>query len=82
MTSPSHGQSGLMTTEERLVYMVNQIARNCAAMGPEHAADTVEDHIRLYWDPLMRQKLVEQASLHPEDFSPIAAIVAERISGT
>ena len=46
-----------MGTEERLVYMANQIARNFAVMG-EGAAAATADHIAKFWDPRMRARIL------------------------
>ncbi|HET6523130.1 formate dehydrogenase subunit delta [Sphingopyxis sp.] len=68
-----------MSTGDRLIYMANQIARNFEAEGRERAAKMVEDHIRLYWDPHMRARIVILASAAPGDLSPVAAAAVERI---
>jgi formate dehydrogenase subunit delta len=47
----------MMGTEERLVYMANQIARNFAVMGAGAAAATA-DHIARFWDPRMRARIL------------------------
>lgn len=62
-----------MSTEDRLIYMANQIARNLASQGPEQAAAMMRDHLCDFWDPAMRQRIVALASARPEAFSPIAA---------
>ncbi len=49
----------MMGTEERLVYMANQIARNFAA-GDDAIAATA-DHIARFWDPRMRGRILAGA---------------------
>lgn len=73
-----HG--GLMSTQERLIYMANQIARNLAAEGPERAATMTAEHIRHYWDPAMRSQIVTLREDRPGTFSPIAAAAVARIA--
>ena len=68
-----HHEEGVMSTGDRLIYMANQIARNCAAEGDDRGALTVRDHIRLFWDPAMRARIIALAQEKPEAFSPIAA---------
>lgn len=46
-----------MTSEEKLVYMANQIARNIALIGDGTAAEAVADHIDHFWDPRMKQMI-------------------------
>jgi len=72
--------AGVMSTQDRLIYMVNQIARNLAAEGPERAVDMVVDHIRSFWDPLMRQRIVALAHERAAEFSPIAAAAVARLA--
>lgn len=72
-------ERGVMSTGERLAYMANQIARNLAATGGDQAADMVADHIRSFWDPAMRARIVAIASEHPDALTPIAAAAVERI---
>ena len=47
----------MMSTEEKLVYMANQIAREFAAMG-EGAAEATADHIAKFWEPRMRAHIL------------------------
>ena len=48
-----------MTTDEKLVYMANQIARNFARMGGPKAAAATADHLARYWDPGMRTRIFQ-----------------------
>lgn len=41
-------------TEQKLVYMANQIATFFEAIPPEEAAAGVADHINKFWEPRMR----------------------------
>lgn len=40
-------------TEEKLIYMANQIARNFAVRGDDAAVAATAEHIKLFWDPRM-----------------------------
>jgi formate dehydrogenase subunit delta len=46
----------MMSTDQRLAYMADQIARNFAAMGHDHAVAATADHIAKFWDPGMKQR--------------------------
>lgn len=46
----------MMSTDERLAYMADQIARNSAALGRERAIAATADHIASFWDPRMKQR--------------------------
>ena len=73
-------EDGVMSTQDRLIYMANQIARNLAAEGPERAAAMVAEHIRAFWDPAMRQDIVALAEARPGALTPIAADAIGRIA--
>jgi len=59
-----------MHTDEKLIYMANQIASFFAAQGEAKAVPAVADHIRKFWDPEMRRKFLAlvdkpETILHP-----------------
>jgi len=47
----------MMSNQERLVYMANQIARNFEAIGHDAAAAATADHIASFWDPRMKDQI-------------------------
>ena len=59
---------------ERLIYMVNQIARNLAAQGEEDAALQTAQHIEDYWNSRMRTALLAATPAH---LDPIAIKAVE-----
>jgi formate dehydrogenase subunit delta len=44
----------MMTGDERLAYMADQIFRNLAAGGLAAATAATADHIAAFWDPRMK----------------------------
>ena len=42
-----------------LTYMANQIARNFAAQGDEVAAAATAQHLKLFWDPRMKEAILD-----------------------
>ncbi|MPT49352.1 MAG: formate dehydrogenase [Sphingobium sp.] len=68
-----------MSTGDRLIYMANQIAKNLAARGDEEAIGITADHIKAYWDPLMRSRVADLLAQRSDEFSPIAAEAVRRI---
>lgn len=44
--------------EQKLVYMANQIATFFASEPDEAATVAIENHIRKFWDPRMRSKII------------------------
>ena len=65
--------SPMMSNQDRLIYMANQIARNFATMDPARAADAVADHIASFWDPRMRAQIFELQEKGDERVGPVAA---------
>ncbi|WP_447763238.1 formate dehydrogenase subunit delta [Sphingopyxis panaciterrae] len=75
-------EGGVMSTEDRLIYMANQIARNLASEGADRSVEMVADHIRQFWDPSMRRRIVQLAGDRPDTLSPIAAAAIGRIAAS
>lgn len=68
---------------EQLVKMADQITRNLAAEGDEeHVAQKAAEHIRKFWTPAMRGKLVEHSRLAGASLPrPVAATAARLVDG-
>ena len=60
----------MMSPDDRLVYMANQIALNLAAQGHDVAVAMLADHIVSFWDPRMQARIL---ALDGKALSPIAA---------
>ena len=45
------------STEDRLVYMANQIGKFFESQGHDQEVVGVADHIRKFWDPRMRKAI-------------------------
>lgn len=58
---------------EHLSQMVNDIAGYFAA-EPDHAAgvNSVADHLRKFWDPVMRKQIIEHLHAGGEGLEPMA----------
>lgn len=68
-----------MTTDDKLVYMVNQIARNFAAMGQQEAMTATADHLLAFWEPRMKSRIRALAVERPDALTPIAAAAVARL---
>ena len=66
-------------TDTRLIYMVNQIARNFEAIGHDHAISATLDHIIAYWDPRMKARIIVLAGERPDALTRIGAAAIERL---
>lgn len=51
---------GMMSNRDRLVYMVNQIARNFEALGSDVAVAATGDHLLQFWDPHMKRQIIDR----------------------
>ncbi|MBB6307685.1 formate dehydrogenase subunit delta [Xanthobacter tagetidis] len=60
------------STEDKLVYMANQIATAFAQLKHEEAVVQTRTHIAKFWDPRMRAKIAERVAHGGEGLSPIA----------
>lgn len=70
-------EPSMMSNQDRLVYMANQIARNLATLGGDKAAAAVADHIARFWDPRMRAQLF---ALHAKGAAALIPIADRAIT--
>lgn len=68
-----------MTTDDKLVYMVNQIARNLTAMGQEEAIAATADHLLAFWEPRMKARIRALADERSGALDPVAAAAVARL---
>lgn len=59
-----------MSPDEKLIYMANQIAAFFAAQGRDKAIAGVADHLKRYWEPHMRERLLQLAPVHGAELNP------------
>ena len=71
--------TGMMSTTDRLVHMANQIARAFEIDGAEAATEATCKHVRRYWDPLMRERVIACLDTHAAAFSGIARGAVEQL---
>jgi formate dehydrogenase subunit delta len=74
-------------TEDRLVYMANQIGKFFQSQGHDQAVAGVADHIRKFWDPRMRKAIFAHldaggAGLDPNVLEAIASLKAKASAQT
>lgn len=60
-----------MTTDEKLIYMANQIATFFQSQPQGVAAEGVARHINEFWDPRMRRRFLEMAETETDALSPL-----------
>lgn len=66
-------------TEQKLVYMANQIATFFEAMPPDEAATGVADHLNKFWEPRMRRQLFEIIDRGGDGLKPLVLEAAAHI---
>ena len=66
---------------EKLVRMANQIAANLD-YGPDkdHVVAGVADHLKRFWTPGMRAKIIEHHARGPGDLSELASRAVEKLA--
>jgi len=67
-------------TDARLIYMANQIGRNFAAIGHDHAVAATADHFVRYWDPRMKGRIAELVADGSGRLEPIAAAAVAQLA--
>jgi len=65
-------------TLDRLVYTVNQIARNLAREHDPEAA--VADHVAKFWDPRMRTLMFDHLAAGGKGLDPLAKASLRRLA--
>ena len=58
------------------IRMINSIAAHFGYLPAEQAATAVADHIRKFWDPRMKQRLLLLAASDTRDLDPVAVAAA------
>jgi formate dehydrogenase subunit delta len=63
----------------KLVYMVNQIARAFAAEGEDRAVAATAEHLKLFWDPRMRREILAHLAAGGDGLEPVSRAALERL---
>jgi formate dehydrogenase subunit delta len=58
------------TTNDRLVYMANQIGKFFESQGHDKAVPGIAEHIRKFWDPRMRKMIFAHLDAGGADLAP------------
>lgn len=61
-----------MNTDEKLIYMANQIADFFAAQGEARAVPGIAEHIQKFWTPQMRKDILALAAKNDSGLKPYA----------
>jgi formate dehydrogenase subunit delta len=58
------------------IRMINSIAAHFGYLRAEHAAAAVADHIKRFWDPRMKRRLLLLVASDTRDLDPVALSAA------
>jgi formate dehydrogenase subunit delta len=58
------------------IRMINSIAAHFGYLRAEQAATAVADHVKRFWDPRMKQRLLLFAASDTKDLDPVAVAAA------
>ena len=67
---------------DKLVLMVNQIAKNVAIHGEEKAVAAIARHVKMFWEPRMRQGIDAHVKAGGEGLMPTALKALQGLSTT
>ncbi len=65
--------------DDKLIYMANQICTFFKSQGESTAAASTQDHIRKFWDPRMRAKIIARLEHGGEGMDPIVRTAIESL---
>ncbi len=57
---------------QHLVHMANQIADAFIALPQDEAVKSIANHIKSFWAPVMRNRLLDYAATHGSELKPLA----------
>ncbi|MET8637871.1 MULTISPECIES: formate dehydrogenase subunit delta [unclassified Streptomyces] len=60
--------------------MANQIAANLRHVPGDEAAEAIAGHIRRFWDPRMRARLLELVETGADGLDPVVVVAARRLT--
>ena len=72
----------MTTPPDKLVTMVNQIARAFAHEGEDRAVACTRDHLVTFWAPVMRRDIRAYLAQGGDGLSPLARQAVERLPAT
>lgn len=66
--------------QNRLIIMANQIAGFFEPYSEEEAIEGVEQHIKSFWEPRMREQLQAVLTDNPDSLLPVVRKAAARLA--
>lgn len=78
----SHEGGSKLDADAKLVRMANQIGLFFQSKPPEQGAVGVAEHIRLFWEPRMRSRLLDLAEAGDQGLLPIVKAALPLVGAT
>ena len=66
-------------TEDKLVYMANQIGKFFASQGEAQAVAGIADHLKKFWDPRMRTQILAHLDAGGAGLDPPVRAAVEQL---
>jgi formate dehydrogenase subunit delta len=67
------------STNDKLVYMANQIGTFFSSQDEATASDKIAEHIRKFWDPRMRTAIIAHLQAGGSGLDPRAKVAVETL---
>jgi formate dehydrogenase subunit delta len=58
------------------IRLINKVVVHFGYLPAEQAVTEVADHVRKFWDPRMKRRLLELVDSEPSDLEPVALAAA------
>jgi formate dehydrogenase subunit delta len=59
------------------IRMVNDIVLNLNYLPTEQVVTAVAEHVRRFWDPRMKRRLIDLVAAEPDDLDPVVVAAAQ-----
>ncbi len=76
---PLHDESAHKSTDEKLVYMANQIGKFFASQDRDKAPAAIAEHLKKFWDPRMRTAIVAHLQAGGAGLDPPVRSAVEKL---
>lgn len=66
----------MSTHDAAEIRLINKVVVHFGYLPTEQAVTEVADHVRKFWDPRMKRRLLELVDSEPSDLEPVALAAA------
>jgi formate dehydrogenase subunit delta len=65
---------------DKLIYMANQIGKFWASQDREKAPEAIAQHLKKFWDPRMRERILALAAGGGDGLDPVVRTAVQRLA--